>query len=219
MSVWGTSEKTKRLYSERAHGKAPEMDCAKQLTELLAPIVEPGMTVLDVGCGAGYFYHSLKRLGLDYYGVDLTEEYIKIGRNNLQKAGLLPDRLQVKGIEDIDGMFDVVICFNVIQHLPVGLELYLRKLSECAKSVIAIRTSLHPTLETVVEYGEPHDDPQNKFMNVTYPQFLFSEIMDKLYWRCSFIEDLKTKGTPEKLYRNHVFIYPLIVVCQKGINT
>ena len=39
--------------------KLPEMESAKQLRTLIKKIYRKGMSILDVGCAAGHYYHSL----------------------------------------------------------------------------------------------------------------------------------------------------------------
>jgi ubiquinone/menaquinone biosynthesis C-methylase UbiE len=77
-----------------------------QAMELLAPLAKPGETVLDVGCGAGYFFHSVARsnLGLEYYGIDASASLIAIGKEELPRFGLQADRLLFS-----DDVFDLAI--------------------------------------------------------------------------------------------------------------
>jgi ubiquinone/menaquinone biosynthesis C-methylase UbiE len=45
------------------------------LVEVLG--LEPGMTVLDVGCGPGRHCHALSRLGIDTVGADLSKAFLE----------------------------------------------------------------------------------------------------------------------------------------------
>ena len=50
------------------------------LVEALA--LEPGMRVLDVGCGPGRHAHALAALGFDVVGVDISERFIALARES-----------------------------------------------------------------------------------------------------------------------------------------
>ena len=41
----------------------PEMECAKQLTEIVKKYYKKNYSVLDFGCAAGHFYQSLMKIG------------------------------------------------------------------------------------------------------------------------------------------------------------
>jgi SAM-dependent methyltransferase len=214
---WGKIEKTNQLYRERANKQTVPMTCAQQLVEILRPYVKPKMTVLDVGCGAGYFYHSLSELGLDYYGIDPTPEYIEIGKEALPRFGLDPERLQIKGIEEIYGKYDVVVCFNVIQHLPANLKKYLNILADCTKQFMIIRSSFYDKDKITQEYGIDNELPGMKFLNVTYPKSMVEMILKEFGFHSEFFSDIYTGGCPEKLYSNNVLLYPGIYFAQRHI--
>lgn len=42
--------------------------------------LEPGMRVLDVGCGPGRHAHALARLGLEVVGVDISQRFVDLAR-------------------------------------------------------------------------------------------------------------------------------------------
>lgn len=50
--------------------------------------LEPGMTVLDVGCGPGRHAVELARRGIRAIGVDISEEFVRVGRDLADSAGL-----------------------------------------------------------------------------------------------------------------------------------
>src|SRR5258707_8238196 len=126
-SIWEHSATVHQLYRARARDEAVEMSCAAQAAELLAPLVTSGDTLLDAGCGSGYFFHSLRRRDIpaEYHGIDASPSLIAIGREELPRFGLAPERLSVLRIEDLDGAVNHAISRNVlpkttINHLPPG---------------------------------------------------------------------------------------------------
>ena len=57
--------------------------------------LEPGMRVLDVGCGPGRHAHALGRLGLVVHGVDISERFVELARRDAP-----PDRARTQVAED-----------------------------------------------------------------------------------------------------------------------
>src|SRR5438128_6884309 len=99
--IWEHSANVRELYARRCRLEEEEMTCAAQAAELLAPRVSPGDTLLDVGCGSGYFFHSLKKRGIEveYHGIDAAPSLIETGHKYMPAFGLPPERLQVMRIE------------------------------------------------------------------------------------------------------------------------
>ena len=140
-NIWRHSVIVRELYRKRARCEAEEMTCAAQAAELLTPFFRPGDSVLDAGCGSGYFFHSLAARGLDaeYHGFDATAELIEVGQNELPAFGLPVDRLRVCRLEDFQGAAD---------HVPVSythLDVYKRQPSRwssiCSSRVVSWRAS------------------------------------------------------------------------------
>ncbi len=141
--IWEHSDRVRDLYTARARGEAEEMTCAAQAAELMAPLARPGEALLDVGCGSGYFLHSLKRrnVPLDYFGIDAAPALVAIGRRELAAHGLPPERLRVLRIEDLDGAFDHVLCMNVLSNID-NWHRPLERLLKVARRSLILRESL-----------------------------------------------------------------------------
>jgi SAM-dependent methyltransferase len=136
--TWEHSARIRELYARRCRGEEVEMTCAAQAAELLEPLVTPGDTLLDAGCGSGYFYRSLhaRRIPVEYFGIDAAPSLVAIGRELLPACGLSADRLQAVRIEDLDGEFDHVLCMNVLSNLDNYHRPLERLLQSARKSVI-----------------------------------------------------------------------------------
>lgn len=143
MSTWDNSTALRQLYERRVRQQEPEMTCAAQAAKLLAPLVTAGDTVLDVGCGSGYFYHSLvtRALPVTYWGIDASVELIKIGQASLAAYGLPADHLQVGRLEELNETADHIICMNVLTYLA-NFHQPLERLLEAARQSVIIRESL-----------------------------------------------------------------------------
>jgi ubiquinone/menaquinone biosynthesis C-methylase UbiE len=68
---------------KRATGELPEMAQVTQFIKLFGECYQSGMNVIDVGCGAGQFLKSLRKLdpNIVYKGVDVESYYIRIARS------------------------------------------------------------------------------------------------------------------------------------------
>jgi SAM-dependent methyltransferase len=73
--------------------------------------LEPGMRVLDVGCGPGRHSLALARRGIACVGVDRSERFVELARQ-VAAAESLDARFEVLDVRDLAyaGDFDAVIC-------------------------------------------------------------------------------------------------------------
>lgn len=72
--------------------------------------LQPGMSVLDVGCGPGRHALSLARLGVSVVGVDIARSFVELGNTAAESEGLSA-RFEVGDARALrfDGQFDAVI--------------------------------------------------------------------------------------------------------------
>lgn len=142
-NIWEHSATVRELYGRRARGEAEEMTCHRQAAELLAPLCAAGESLLDAGCGSGYYFHSLRRAGLEleYYGIDATRCLVDLGREALPRFGLPAERLQTMRIEDLDGEVDHVVCINVLSNID-NFHRPLERLLSVARKTVVLRESL-----------------------------------------------------------------------------
>jgi ubiquinone/menaquinone biosynthesis C-methylase UbiE len=153
--IWGHSAAVRELYTRRCRREAEEMTAHAQAAELLAPRISAGDSILDVGCGSGYFYHSLaeRNLPVEYWGLDACAALIDIGRAFLPGFGLPIERLIEARIEDLSGAVDHVVCLNVLSNLDNYHRPLERFLKIARKSVI-----LRESLKSGAEYNYVRDD-------------------------------------------------------------
>ena len=82
--------------------------------------LEPGMRLLDVGCGWGSLaLHAAERYGVDVVGVTLSIEQATLARKRVAEAGLT-DRvdIRVQDYRDIDdGPFDAISSIGMAEHV------------------------------------------------------------------------------------------------------
>ena len=69
--------------------------------------LEPGMRVLDVGCGPGRHAHALGRRGIAVHGVDISDRFVDLARADAP-AGVTFERLDARALP-FEGAFDAAI--------------------------------------------------------------------------------------------------------------
>ncbi len=86
--------------------------------------VEPGMRVLDVGCGRGEILRHCSQLGADAYGIDYAPVAVRMTREVIQgedgepvQAVMAVGRADAKYLPFPDASFDRVLLFDVVEHL------------------------------------------------------------------------------------------------------
>jgi ubiquinone/menaquinone biosynthesis C-methylase UbiE len=89
--IWPHDKSYEELLRKRAQGHAPEMQSAVATCQQLARFYNPGLSVLDVGCGTGHYLRSLlERLApnVAYTVIDATTSYIAIARQRFPGVAL-----------------------------------------------------------------------------------------------------------------------------------
>lgn len=181
---WSADRRTLDLYRRRCRREVEEMTCAAQAAEILAPRVAAKETLLDAGCGGGYYAWSFATRGVDvaYHGIDYTPQMIDLARLELcPRMGLPSDRVEVEAIEHLDRTFDSVLCFNVLTNSP-HYALPLERLLRCTRKRLLLRESLGDGL--VTRYTpDPYLDEDKRHIRVyhnTYPIAEVTAFMNEL---------------------------------------
>ncbi len=175
---WANDKRLLELYKKRCRQEVEEMTCAAQAAEILANKIKPGETLLDAGCGGGYYYWSFKKrkIPIEYYGLDYTPEMIKLAREEMCKqTDLTETRFLLEAIENLDVIFDNIICFNVLTNNP-HYALPLERLLKCTKKRLLLRESLSEELKIV--YTKDNYVDQNKDINVYLNTYPLEEVKD-----------------------------------------
>jgi SAM-dependent methyltransferase len=149
------------------------MTCAAQAAEILSGLVRPGESLLDAGCGGGYYLHSLRKRGvaIDYHGLDYTPEMIELARAEM---GLSPEHFELGAIEELGGEYDTVLCFNVLTNSP-HYALPLERLMLSARKRILLRESMAD--ELVVRFTpDPYLDEGKRHIRVYHNTYPIAEV-------------------------------------------
>ena len=190
---WANDRHTWELYRRRVRREVEEMTCAAQAAEILRPRMAPGESLLDVGCGGGYYLWSFRDRGVaaDWWGLDYTPEMIQLAREEMAPAaGLDPERFMLGSIEQLEGAWDNILCFNVLtnsQHYAQPLE----RLLACTRKRILLRESMGEDL--VVRYTpDPYLDEGKRHIRVyhnTYPLHEVRALMEESGFEVTQIRD------------------------------
>lgn len=144
--IWTSGDRS-RHYGEmlyrRAIGELPEMESGKAVARRVAKMIQPGWSILDVGCGAGHYLTSLRKVidyDFSYVGVDATPDYVTLA----QKAFAGQDAVSfevadIYGLPFTDQSFDIVMCNNLLLHLP-SIKPTIAELFRVSNRIVVIRT-------------------------------------------------------------------------------
>jgi SAM-dependent methyltransferase len=200
---WCNDKNTLALYRRRCRLEAEEMTCAAQAAEILRDRARPGETLLDAGCGGGYYLHSLQRrnVQIEYWGIDYTPEMIALAQEEMcPRTGLAPERFRLGAIEDLSDRWDNVLCFNVLTNSPhYGLP--LERLLLATKKRLLLRESLGENLVSRFT-PDPYLDEDKRHIRVyhnIYPIEEVSAFMNEHGFSVTHIVDRRTNDQVENV--------------------
>ncbi|MDO8590163.1 MAG: class I SAM-dependent methyltransferase [bacterium] len=133
-------------------------------TDKFISLLNPGDSVLDVGCGSGIESKYLIQKGFDVTGIDFSEKMIEIAKREVPEGKF--QTLDLKDIDKLDGVFDAVFMQAVLLHVPKHeAQKVIEKIGDKLKSggyfYIAVkeRRSDRAEEEIVAEndYGYPYE--------------------------------------------------------------
>jgi len=197
--IWEYSSAVRDLYARRCRLEEEEMTCAAQAAELLAPHASAGDILLDVGCGSGYLFHSLRKrdIPVEYFGIDASPALIGIGQKYMPAFGLPADNLKVLRVEDLYASVDHVICMNVLSNIDNYHRPLERMLQSAAKTMI-----IRESCQEKSQYSYVRDDYLDPGCNlkVHVNAYSISEIMkfiESYGFRTQQVVDRRTGGKAE----------------------
>lgn len=93
--------------------------------------VKIGKRLLDVGCGTGYLLKAADRRGLETYGVDISNEGVKIAQKVSPNSKILVGKGEE--LKFPDNFFDYVTCLGALEHF-LNIEKGVREMGRVAKN-------------------------------------------------------------------------------------
>lgn len=118
------------------------------LTSFLKKTLKQNQTYLDVGCGTGIVVDGLTQIGIDAYGIEISQSSLNIAKNKLGKYRIYNGTT----IPYENNTFDSVGSFNVIEHVE-DVDAFLKEskrvlkkggyLVVCTPNFMSITNSFH----------------------------------------------------------------------------
>jgi len=117
--------------------------------------LQPGQTVLDIGCGWGGMALYLNRVAdVDVLGITLSEEQLKVARRRAEEAGV-SDRVRFELIDyrQLEGQFDRIVSVGMFEH--VGAAHYDEFYAACRELLNPDGVMLLHTIGKLGKAGDP----------------------------------------------------------------
>jgi SAM-dependent methyltransferase len=117
-----------------------------------------GKRVLDAGSGAGYGSAELARTAQSVVGVDRAPEAVDFARAHYQFPNLFFEQASCAALPHPDGVFDLVVAFEVIEHLEDWREFLLearRVLAPTGQFIVSTPNKLYYTESRGVAGANP----------------------------------------------------------------
>jgi ubiquinone/menaquinone biosynthesis C-methylase UbiE len=160
--------------------------------KLLKPFITPGMKVLDIGCGMGFFSLPIARM-IGAHGkvicVDVQEKMIQTLKKRAKKAGLM-DRIETRichqhslGLDDLNEEIDFALAFAVVHEVPNATQFFDE-----------INRTLKPTGRLLIVEPKGHVSEKDFNMTISGAQQNGFEIIDNPSMLRSHTMLLKKEG-------------------------
>lgn len=137
-----------------------------------------GLSVLDVGCNAGFYTFELAKRGAEVTGIDVDEHYLKQARwaarqfNLSNKVSFI--NMQVYEIAKLDVTFDIILFMGVFYHLrypTLALDILAQKFSQ----QMIFQTLTMPGNDVFYPEEDIKIDQRDLMMNPGWPKIAFIE--------------------------------------------
>jgi ubiquinone/menaquinone biosynthesis C-methylase UbiE len=146
---YDVSRKNKRYLNisiKRSKGHLPDMEVAKAYAKIINKIVKKEVSILDVGCLTGHFNRTFGKLlkkKYFYTGIDPWQIHINAAKKIWKKSKNSKFKLGwAQKIPFENSNFDVVICSNVLTHIP-EIKKPLSEMIRTTKKYLILRTPVH----------------------------------------------------------------------------
>ena len=133
--LYGAMLDKRMLYTCGYWATADNLDAAQEAKlDLVCRKInlEPGMSVLDLGCGYGSFAkYAAEKFGARVTGVTISKAQVELGTELCRG---LPVELRLEDYRAVDGLYDRVISIGIMEHIGYkNYRIYMQKVDQCLK--------------------------------------------------------------------------------------
>ena len=171
----------------------------KRRVKMLTEFIKPDSTVLELGCGTGYFTQEIAKTGAKIVAIDISPELLKIAESNVPCQNVHFKEENAYNMTFNDNQFDYVIGSSVLHHLDIK------------KSISEIYRVLKDG--GIIAFTEPNMmNPQIAIQkNIPYIKRKLGDSPDETaFFRWSISRMLKKQGFKKVEIKTFDFLHPAI---------
>jgi len=103
-----------RIWKDKKSNEEPKIEKGSRV-DVALKLLDKGDRLLDIGCGDGTLGYFAKNKYKEVYGVDISEEALKIA----EKRGIIVEKVNLneEKLPFENEYFDAVTCLDVIEHV------------------------------------------------------------------------------------------------------
>jgi 2-polyprenyl-3-methyl-5-hydroxy-6-metoxy-1,4-benzoquinol methylase len=87
--------------------------------KMIGAHLKSGMTILELGCGAGYFTKELARSGAEIVAIDVSADLLEIAKANCPASNIRFEIQDACALTYSNATFDSVVGSSILHHLEV----------------------------------------------------------------------------------------------------
>ena len=137
---------------------------AKNAATKISQVLHPN-TSLDVGCACGHLVKVLRELGVDAFGIDVSEYAISNAPESMKKYFSVLELPEKELPKNFLKKYDLVTCIEVLEHIPEA---------KAADAIAAICS----WSDTVLFSSSPEESAEEEFTHVN--------VRPRSYWATLF---------------------------------
>ena len=148
----------------------------KALLEQFKPYLNKNKTILDAGCGTGYFLKELLEQGYDAIGLDKDSDMLKIARDKLLNLDLPQPLYEHDLRKPLNAQFDLIFClFDVINYFKGAKTVFNHMYQALNENGVFIFDVYHKDqIKQYHLYEESDIDPIEYHWKMTYHEPILS---------------------------------------------